>query len=66
MPKSLTVDTCDECPHFDIDPNDVDAKFWGVPSCRHPDIGIRSLPNSDVRGVEWEIPQWCPLPDAMI
>lgn len=68
MPKILTVSTCDDCPHFGVDLNfeDGGAEFWGLPSCRHPDVGLRSLPSSSFRGTEWKIPQWCPLPDAAV
>lgn len=59
--KMLVLDACEHCPHFDVDPNDVDTppERWGVPSCRHPDVGYCAV-------MDWrfDIPSWCPLPDA--
>ena len=52
MAKVLKIETCEGCPHFDID-NSEEEKKWGKWWC--------DMCNKELKSTF--IPNWCPLPD---
>jgi hypothetical protein len=52
MSKLLEIDNCYDCKYC--------SRAAGV--CFHPEIKSRMI--NSVKGIYFEIPSWCPLPDA--
>ena len=60
--KILKISTCKECPHYEIDPQTEQEKYWGKTVCTYRwtkyDIeGLIDIIETD------KIPEWCPLED---
>ena len=75
MPKMTIVPDCGECEHCESSRGLIEGRIiWDELYCSHPDLNnptIYKWKNQWAWGKkrEWEyprfdIPQWCPLPDA--
>ena len=61
MVKYLEIHKCEECPHYDIDPQIEIPKFWG----KHVCIYWWNKNEEELKIIEdfgkEDFPEWCPL-----